>query len=104
MVPFQSPILASGSLSFSAPYTRVGIIGARKFAKQGIVDAIISAKASTSYVQLNDRVIVDVDEEKEDTPVVPNKRSPINCRRMLNVLFGDVVRPELATLRATLTR
>ena len=98
------PIANIGVRQLKLFCTRVGIVGAQKFAKQGVVDAIISAKSSTTFVQLKDRVIVDVDKEKADTAVVPNKRSPMNRRRLLNVLFGDVVRPELATLGATLTR
>ena len=47
-------------------------------------------------------MVVDVDKEAE-TPVVA-KRSPINRRRLLNVLFGDVCRPQLATLGAALPR
>lgn len=78
--------------------TRVGIQGQRKKTKKDVCDAIVTAKSDPLFVQTKDAVSV----AKKEAPVV--KRATINRRRLLNVLFGDVVRPKLATLGETLSR
>ena len=63
-------------------------------------EAIVGAKNSPSFIQAKDKETV-----KEDSEVaLAVKRAPINRRRLLNVLFGDVVRPHLSTLGASLSK
>ena len=95
------PIANIGVRSLKLFCTRVGIVGARKMKKDGVVEVIVSTKSSPDFVQMKNRIVEDVDGKKV-APVV--KRLPMNRRRMLNVLFGDVCRPQLATLGATLSR
>ena len=38
--------------------TQVGIVGARKFVKEGVDNAIFSVKTSNEFVQLKDRVVI----------------------------------------------
>ena len=80
--------------------TQVGIKGMRKKAKMDISNAIVEAKVSGSYVKLQ--------QEAEDSMKrkidAKNNNATMNRRRYINVLFGDVIRPKLATLGTPLER
>ena len=93
------PIGDIGVRSLKSFCARVGIVGQRKKTKKDVADKIVEAKTS-SFVQLKDR------KGKKELVKVEggNKRVVINRRRLLNVIFSDMVRPKLAEVGATLTK
>ena len=63
-------------------------------------EAIVAAKNSPTFIQAKDKETEK--DENQKTPAV--KRAPTNRRRLLNVIFGDIVRPHLSTLGASLSK
>ena len=86
--------------------TKVGILGQRSKAKYEVCNAIVSAKNDPNFIELKDRTSQNV--KSEGAPATSTStgkvRVTINRRRHINVLFGDVCRPHLATLGASLCK
>ena len=83
--------------------TSVGIYGQRNKGKYDVCSAIVKAKLDTNFVENKDK-IVKKEGKKSDSAEKPKIRVTINRRRLVNVLFGDNVRPKLADLGSALTR
>ena len=86
--------------------TKVGISGQRSKGNYNVCKAIVSSKIDPNFVELKDKAppVVKSEETVDNGTATGNGRVTINHRRLINVLFGDVIRPHLATLGASLCR
>ena len=101
------PIGKVGVRSLKQFCTKVGIAGQRSKGKYEVCKAIVSSKSDPCFIELKDRAPPTVKSEGESANTSTSTakvRVTINRRRLINVLFGDVCRPHLATLGASLCR
>ena len=79
--------------------TKVGIAGVRASNKNVLCDKIVASKVSGSYKELLDGVVM-----REKKEIMANKRVSVNRKRLINVLFCDLVRPNFAIMGEVLDR
>ena len=80
--------------------TKVGIRGVRTAGKEALCNAIITAKTSKTFIE---QTVVTVKKETGEEVAVSTRIS-VNRKRLINVLFGDICRDDLANLGTTLER